>query len=104
MKTRPTLIKEKGKKQNNKCYWCEEPLNDKLLTLDHIVPRSWGGLMIEDNVVLTCRECNQKKLDRMWIKRKRGFADVHYLKDTKTSTIIDEDKKRIIIKTTIRYE
>ncbi|MEW6614005.1 MAG: HNH endonuclease [Thermodesulfobacteriota bacterium] len=34
--------------------------------IDHIVPRSYGGLTEEDNLVLSCRECNRKKGDSVW--------------------------------------
>jgi 5-methylcytosine-specific restriction endonuclease McrA len=32
--------------------------------LDHVVPRSRGGLHVWDNVVAACRRCNAKKMDR----------------------------------------
>ncbi len=36
-----------------------------LLTRDHVMPLSRGGSDIWDNVVTSCRACNQKKDDRM---------------------------------------
>jgi 5-methylcytosine-specific restriction endonuclease McrA len=35
------------------------------LTLDHVIPRSKGGQHGWDNVVTACRDCNQKKGDRL---------------------------------------
>src|SRR6476619_574436 len=32
--------------------------------LDHVLPRSGGGLHVWENVVAACRRCNAKKLDR----------------------------------------
>lgn len=32
--------------------------------LDHVVPRSRGGLHVWENVVAACRRCNAKKMDR----------------------------------------
>jgi 5-methylcytosine-specific restriction endonuclease McrA len=32
--------------------------------LDHVLPRSRGGLHVWENVVAACRRCNAKKMDR----------------------------------------
>jgi 5-methylcytosine-specific restriction endonuclease McrA len=32
--------------------------------LDHVLPRSRGGLHVWENVVASCRRCNAKKMDR----------------------------------------
>ncbi len=32
--------------------------------LDHVIPRSRGGLHVWENVVAACRRCNAKKMDR----------------------------------------
>jgi 5-methylcytosine-specific restriction endonuclease McrA len=47
--------------------------------LDHIVPRSRGGLHVWENVVASCRRCNAKKEDRTLREaglhlRRRPFA------------------------------
>ena len=34
------------------------------LTIDHVLPASWGGPKTWTNVVTACRPCNQKKADR----------------------------------------
>jgi 5-methylcytosine-specific restriction endonuclease McrA len=34
------------------------------MTIDHIVPRSWGGLDAWENLVCACRACNARKGDR----------------------------------------
>lgn len=47
----------------NKCYYCGEELNTKNRTLDHIYPRSWGGISLPDNLRPSCKTCNQKKSD-----------------------------------------
>lgn len=97
------LLKKLLIKQKGKCYWCGEELLSP--ELDHIIPKSWGGLLIENNAVLSCRSCNQKKLNRLWIKSKSGkTAKVYYLDETKTDTIIDIKNSNIIIKTTIKIK
>jgi 5-methylcytosine-specific restriction endonuclease McrA len=44
------------------CQWCRRRRGD---TIDHIVPRSRGGSHSWTNVVLSCRECNNRKGDRL---------------------------------------
>jgi 5-methylcytosine-specific restriction endonuclease McrA len=34
------------------------------LTLDHIMPKSRGGRTVAENLVTSCRECNNRKSDR----------------------------------------
>ena len=48
------------------CQYCGKHTRD--LTLDHIIPRSRGGLGTWENLVASCRSCNGKK-------------GSHYLKD-----------------------
>lgn len=44
------------------CFYCGHMF--LVLTRDHVIPKSAGGL-IPDNTVLACCECNQKKADRL---------------------------------------
>lgn len=45
------------------CYYCGEELSTKNRTLDHIYPRSWGGISLPDNLRPSCKACNHKKSD-----------------------------------------
>lgn len=48
------------------CYCGDLFAGDRpLLTRDHVVPLSRGGTDCWDNVVTSCRSCNQKKDDRL---------------------------------------
>ena len=49
------------------CCYCGDhfPGRSALLTRDHVMPISRGGSDIWDNVVTSCRACNQKKDDRL---------------------------------------
>lgn len=40
-------------------------LNVKELTVDHIIPLSWGGKSSWLNTVCACRRCNMRKADRL---------------------------------------
>ena len=44
--------------------WCCQYCGDQAENLDHVVPRSRGGLHAWENVVAACRRCNAKKMDR----------------------------------------
>nr|WP_290439438.1 HNH endonuclease [Leptolyngbya sp. 'hensonii'] len=44
------------------CQYCG---STKKLTLDHVIPKSKGGLHSWDNVVTACEPCNLKKGDKL---------------------------------------
>jgi 5-methylcytosine-specific restriction endonuclease McrA len=43
------------------CYYCGRQFKSKELTMDHVVPLSRGGRSTKDNLVSSCKECNNKK-------------------------------------------
>ena len=45
------------------CVWCRRPLtaDDRLASLEHVVPRLKGGPAWLDNEVVACRACNRKR-------------------------------------------
>ncbi len=43
------------------CMYCGKQYGNSLLTRDHVMPLSRGGLDIWENVVTACRSCNQTK-------------------------------------------
>lgn len=47
-------------RDGGRCAYCSLPAT----SLDHVVPRSRGGLHTWDNVVAACRRCNHIKADR----------------------------------------
>lgn len=51
------------------CQYCGGTFHPKLLSFDHVIPRSKGGKTSWENIVTCCRDCNNKKADK-------------YLKDT----------------------
>lgn len=65
-----TLLKEKGSLD---CHYCSKKglkintnSEDKLATLDHVIPKSKGGPEYnKNNLVVACYKCNQKKRDHM---------------------------------------
>ncbi len=57
----PVNRREVLKRDRHHCQYCG---STKRLTLDHIIPRSKGGLHTWDNVVAACERCNSVKGDR----------------------------------------
>ena len=43
------------------CGWCGRELWRRDLTLEHVVPRSRGGHMTEENALVACRRCNKRR-------------------------------------------
>ena len=48
-------------RDRNACQYCGVVLSAGELTLDHVVPRSRGGLSTWENLVACCHPCNRKK-------------------------------------------
>lgn len=46
------------------CQYCGRDLSRREATYDHVVPRSRGGLVTWTNIVVACRNCNQRKGNR----------------------------------------
>jgi 5-methylcytosine-specific restriction endonuclease McrA len=48
-------------RDHDTCQYCGRRLPRSELNLDHVVPRSQGGLSTWDNVVCSCHSCNRRK-------------------------------------------
>lgn len=49
-------------RDGRRCVFCERTEADgAVLTVDHVVPRVWGGSDRLDNLVCCCRRCNELK-------------------------------------------
>jgi 5-methylcytosine-specific restriction endonuclease McrA len=48
-------------RDKNTCQYCGEKFPRDELNLDHVVPRSQGGISTWENVVCSCQECNRRK-------------------------------------------
>jgi 5-methylcytosine-specific restriction endonuclease McrA len=52
------------KRDRYTCQYCGARPNTSEMTIDHILPRSRGGLSSWENCVLSCFDCNKRKRDR----------------------------------------
>jgi 5-methylcytosine-specific restriction endonuclease McrA len=48
-------------RDNNICQYCGQRLARTELNLDHVIPRSRGGLSTWENIVCSCHACNRRK-------------------------------------------
>jgi len=51
-------------RDHDRCQYCGEKLLTSEMTIDHVLPRSRGGRLTWENVVLACGPCNVRKGDR----------------------------------------
>jgi hypothetical protein len=66
-------IKEMLHKQCNKCLDCSKEFGPKLAhTMEHIIPRRYGGTLSEHNRCLLCEKCNNA----------RNFQDITLIIET----------------------
>lgn len=49
------------RRDNYTCMYCSEQHNTRNLTIDHIIPRCFGGQTTWTNCVCACKKCNSKK-------------------------------------------
>ena len=52
-------------RDGNCCQYCSVALTAGELTLDHVIPRSRGGLSTWENLVACCHSCNRRKGNQM---------------------------------------
>jgi 5-methylcytosine-specific restriction endonuclease McrA len=52
-------------RDRNSCQYCNIVLTASELTLDHVIPRSRGGLSTWENLVACCHNCNRRKGNQM---------------------------------------
>jgi 5-methylcytosine-specific restriction endonuclease McrA len=51
-------------RDENICQYCGGDFHTDDLTMDHVVPKSQGGEKSWENIVASCKPCNQKKGNR----------------------------------------
>lgn len=53
------------RRDKNTCQFCRKKLSSGMMTIDHLTPKTKGGISCWENCVLSCTDCNSKKADRM---------------------------------------
>jgi hypothetical protein len=80
------FLRDKGR-----CQYCGMQVTSKSGTVDHIVPRSRGGMHVWENVVIACIPCNQKKGARLV-----DSTNMSLIKKPKSPTISEIAYRQII--------
>lgn len=57
------------------CHYCGRKVDESSSSLDHVIPRSKGGPNSQDNLVLSCLSCNNKKADKLPDQLPDGFFE-----------------------------
>ena len=58
------------------CVWCGKGVDDgAILSLDHVLPHSKGGLNISANLVTSCRHCNSMRGNRTMREFAKAVAE-----------------------------
>jgi CRISPR/Cas system Type II protein with McrA/HNH and RuvC-like nuclease domain len=86
------------KRDNYECVYCGES-NSRLLTLDHVHPKSKGGSDTWENLVTACLKCNNEKSNltlEEYGKEIPSPKKPHYLMLLKTLTYIPEEWKKYL--------
>jgi hypothetical protein len=81
------------RRDNYECVYCGNS-NQRILTLDHVIPQSKGGTDTWDNLVTACRPCNAEKSDltlEEYGKEIPSPKRPHYLMLLKSITHVPEE-------------
>lgn len=61
------IRKKVWEKSDKKCFYCRVEMvfkgrqNGKFMTMEHLIPKSHGGTLTEDNLVAACKACNKAR-------------------------------------------
>lgn len=80
-----------GKKQ---CNYCGKEIKNNEITVDHIIPQTFGGPDITNNLIPYCRECNTKK-DSMLLEQFKAYStlqDQEQKKEYRKNVLLENEK------------
>ena len=60
------------------CQYCLDTFNNSELTIDHVLPRKYGGKTNWENCVTACKNCNSKKGSKLIKPNRAPFKPDHY--------------------------
>lgn len=82
-----------------RCQYCGRRFAPEDLTLDHVIPKSRGGLSSWENLVTACKSCNHHKADKtpaeagMKLLHKPQHLTIHTSKQIMRQVGLDEDER-----------
>lgn len=57
------------------CYYCKKVFINNDLTIEHIVPLSFGGSNDSANITLACEPCNHQRGHESWMLKRQIFKE-----------------------------
>lgn len=66
----------------NVCAYCSTSIDDMSRTVDHLYPKSRGGILSNKNKVPACGKCNKLKADMNVYEFKRAISAMIFLEQT----------------------
>lgn len=69
------------------CVYCGKDIDDKTGTVDHVIPVARGGSFELDNLVGSCKTCNEAKGDKL----PTDFIFSQHIKVTLARKTFEED-------------
>lgn len=75
-------------RDNNQCQYCGKKFPTTELSLDHVVPRSQGGVSSWENIVCACVSCNVRKGGRT--PREAGVTLIRKPEKPKRSPLLNQ--------------
>ena len=82
------------KRDRYTCQYCGVQPGPEELTVDHVVPRSAGGVSSWENCVLACVECNKRKADRTPARARMALRRTPRKPDWKTLARLPSRERR----------
>jgi len=65
-------------RDNFTCQYCMKHFKDAELTLDHVIPKSKGGINSWTNLVTSCKKCNVKKGSQNKMTPNKNPKELYY--------------------------
>jgi 5-methylcytosine-specific restriction endonuclease McrA len=65
------------KTSSGACYYCGTKVKHKDITMDHLVPLARGGKSTKDNLVPSCKKCNNLKQSMLPLEWQK-YLDKHF--------------------------
>jgi hypothetical protein len=75
------------------CAYCNTPIDDLSRTVDHLYPKSRGGILSNKNKVPACGKCNKLKRDMNIKEFRRAVEAMIYLEVTEHKSNLSYLKK-----------
>jgi hypothetical protein len=88
------------KRDNFRCQYCGRSSSEVILELDHVVPKSKGGIDDFDNYITSCRACNigKSNLQLITIENKPNYEEYSALCDEENEISESNRKLESILK------